>query len=90
MGQCPCEGLMSLHPGTKNGVLASLNAAQNTIANGNTTAACNRLQAVANQIAGQRGKQISVEDANALLAHIVAIRTELGCSPAHQQEYTHA
>jgi len=46
---------------------------------GNTTAACNQIGAYMNQVGAQSGRQISAEDAAAMLARAATVRNALGC-----------
>jgi len=65
--------------GTKNALLAKLNAALKKIQSNNSGAACGELQAFINLVDAQRGKAISTSDADSLIAAATQIRAVLGC-----------
>ncbi len=68
-----------LPAGTANSLLAKVNAAQASLAAGNTTDACNELAALINEASAQSGKKLTVAEAAAIIAAATAIRTALGC-----------
>jgi hypothetical protein len=68
-----------LPAGTANSLLAKVNAAQASLAAGNTTAACNELGALINEASAQSGKKLPSAEAAAIIAAAEAIRTALGC-----------
>jgi hypothetical protein len=68
-----------LPAGTANSLLAKVNAAQASLAAGNTTDACNDLGALINEASAQSGKKLTVAEAAAIIAAATAIRTALGC-----------
>ena len=70
----PSSGLPA---GTENSLLAKVGAAAEALAQGNTTAACNQLQALINA-AGAQANQHPTEAA-AIIAAAQATRTALGC-----------
>ncbi len=69
----------NLAGGTANSLLAKVNAAANSLARGNTTAACNELNALINEVNAQSGKKLKQDQAKAILDAAQAIRSALGC-----------
>lgn len=65
--------------GIENSLLAKVAAAASALARGNTTAACNDLQALANQTQGQAGQALTAEQAEEILAAIESIRVSIDC-----------
>jgi hypothetical protein len=63
----------------ENSLLAKLRAAEASLAHGNTTAACNELQALISEARAQSGKQLTPAQATAIITAAQAIRTALGC-----------
>ncbi len=61
-------GSLEIARGTKNALIAKLNAAIDSLERGQEQAAVNQLNAFINQIRAQRGKKIGVSDADALIA----------------------
>ena len=57
-------------PGIRNSLMASLDGAQASLAQGNLGAAINKLQALANKVEAQRGKALTNADADRILALI--------------------
>jgi hypothetical protein len=72
-------GDMNAPTGTKQSIISSLTAARTSLAAGDETAGCNQLKAAVNKVTAQRGKHLSTEQADALLADINEIRATLGC-----------
>jgi len=60
-------------------LLAKLQAAQTSLANGDTTAACNELEALINEAQAQSGKKLTVAQAMEIITDAKAIRTSIGC-----------
>lgn len=56
-----------------------LNNVINQIDAGNTASACNQLQAFTNAVQAQSGKQLTVDEANQLIASANQIKAALGC-----------
>jgi hypothetical protein len=71
------DSFTTIPAGTATSLEAKVQAAQNSLANGNTTAACNQLEALINEAQAQSGKKLKEAEANAIIA--AAIRTTLGC-----------
>ncbi|HMF97083.1 MAG TPA: HYR domain-containing protein, partial [Vicinamibacterales bacterium] len=67
---------MSMKDGTRNGLLAKLNAALADLA---TSGACGPLGAFINLVQAHQGKDIAAGDGAALIAKATQIRTVLGC-----------
>lgn len=65
--------------GIKNALLAKLNAALAKLQSNNTAAACGPLKAFINLVTAMRGKDISISDADALIAAATNIRAVIGC-----------
>jgi HYR domain-containing protein len=65
--------------GIRNALLVKLNAALKNIQRNNTGAACGELQAFINLADAQRGKAITVGDADSLIAASTQIRAVIGC-----------
>lgn len=68
-----------LHPGTANGLVAKVQAAQASLARGNTTAACNQLQALINAAQAQSGKKLTPAQASAITTNAQGVRSALAC-----------
>jgi YVTN family beta-propeller protein len=60
-------------PGTRNSMLSKLDNAEDAFDGGNTNAAINKLQALANEIEAQRDKKLTDAEADQLLALISAV-----------------
>jgi hypothetical protein len=69
----------NLQRGIANSLEAKLNAAQASLAAGNTTAACNQIDALINEVQAQSGKKLTPGQASAIITAAQAIRTALGC-----------
>jgi hypothetical protein len=65
--------------GTANSLIAKVNAAQASLAAGNTADTCDQLQALINDASAQSGKKLTVDQAKAIIAAAEAIRAALGC-----------
>jgi hypothetical protein len=68
-----------LPPGTENSLLAKVRAATAALARGDTTAACNQLNALINETNAQSGKKLTQGQANAIIDAAQAIRSTLAC-----------
>ena len=68
-----------LLPGIENSLLAKVAAAQDSVARGDTTAACNQLQALINEAQAQSDKHLTAAQATAIIIAAQTIRTDLGC-----------
>jgi hypothetical protein len=88
IGASPAEQLADLEiliptfglpPGTENSLLAKVRAAADSLAHGNTTAACNQLNALINEAQAQSGKKLTQEQAKAIIDAAQAIRSALAC-----------
>jgi hypothetical protein len=71
----------NLQPGIANSLEAKLNAAQASLAKGNTTAACNQINAFINEVQARTGpnKELTSAQANQLIAAANQIKATLGC-----------
>jgi hypothetical protein len=69
----------NLPQGTANSLLAKVNAATDSLAVGDTTAACNELNALINEVNAQSGKKLMQGQAQAIVDAAQAIRSALGC-----------
>jgi YVTN family beta-propeller protein len=58
---------------------AKVRAAQTALADGDTTGACDSLQALINETTAQSGKKLTVEQANHIIDAATDIRTQIGC-----------
>jgi hypothetical protein len=67
--------------GTKNALIAKLTTALGKLQSNDTAAACGPLQSFINEVNAQRGKDITVSDADALIAAATQIRAVDGCAP---------
>ena len=65
--------------GTRISLLAKLQAALAKVQASDTVAACGTVAAFINDVKAHRGNDISVVDADALIAKATQIRTVLGC-----------
>jgi hypothetical protein len=65
--------------GPGNSYLSKLQAIADKIGSGDSTAACNQLDAFVNEVNAQVGKKLTQEQADALLAEVAKIRTKAGC-----------
>lgn len=70
---------LATKPGTKNGLLVKLNAALAKVLATNNGPACGPLADFISLVNAQRGKDITVSDADALVAKATQIRAVLGC-----------
>ncbi len=70
---------LAANAGTKNSLLAKLNAALAKVSDPNNGAACGELAAFINEVTAKRGNGISTIDADALIAKATQIRAVLGC-----------
>ena len=70
---------LGLPSGTANSLLSKVHAVQTSLANGDTTAACNELQALINEAQAQSGKKLTGAQAMEIISAAQAIRTALGC-----------
>jgi alpha-tubulin suppressor-like RCC1 family protein len=70
---------MSLQPGVSNALLATLDAAQRAIDNGNTNAACGQLGAFARQVQAFSGRSLTLADASRLTSLAGQVRAIHGC-----------
>jgi hypothetical protein len=70
---------MSLDQGLTTSLIAKLQAAQNSLATSNTTAACNQLGAYINAAQAQSGKSLTVDQASQLIAATRLIQISLKC-----------
>jgi hypothetical protein len=70
---------LSAKEGTRNSLLVKLQAALAQVGADNAAAACGTLAAFINDVSAHRGNDISVVDADALIAKATKIRTVLGC-----------
>jgi hypothetical protein len=69
-----------LNAGQKNSLLAKLNAAADSIQRGNTSAACNQLNAFANEVgADQKAGNMTSVDAGNLIDGARLTQRSLGC-----------
>jgi hypothetical protein len=66
-------------PGLASGLLAKANAVQDKIDRGKIRPACNQLDAMINQVNGQRRHFDPREDANTLIEYLQNIQTQLDC-----------
>ena len=73
------RSLPNVPSGTKNALLAKLNAALTTLNAHNTAAACARMQDFINLVQAQSGKKIPAIVAAGLIADATQIRTTIGC-----------
>jgi hypothetical protein len=74
---------INLNQGIANSLDAKLHAVQDALASvkdGKTGAACNKLDAALNEISAQSGKDITVAQADALIADINRIKAVIGCA----------
>jgi hypothetical protein len=69
----------SLPHGTANSLLAKVDAATASLAAGDTTAACNELNALINEAQAQSGKKLTADQAKAITDLAQALLTALGC-----------
>jgi Tol biopolymer transport system component len=72
-------GSMGLSSGTANSLTTKLDGVLAKLSAGDTTAACNQLDAFINDCNAQRGKKLSNAEANQLINAAQQIRTALGC-----------
>jgi hypothetical protein len=70
------EGLTG---GTRQSLISKVDAAEQSLAKGKTTPACNQLQALLNHLKAQRGKKLTVDQADRLIAATQRAREEIGC-----------
>ena len=70
---------LNLPSGTTRTLLAKLNRAQNALAGGNVTAACNQLAAFVTQVKTQSGKKIPAPAAADLISAAQAVRCSVNC-----------
>ena len=70
---------LSMKDGTRISLLAKLQAALAKVQASDTVAACGTIAAFINDVTAHRGNDISVVDADALIAKATQIRTVLGC-----------
>jgi hypothetical protein len=70
---------MGAPAGTTHSLLAKLAAVQSSVANGNTTSACNQLSALIHEAQAQSGKKLTVDQANAIIAAVQDLSSALGC-----------
>lgn len=70
---------LAINAGLKQSLLANLEAALAKVQGSNTGTACSDLAAFINEVTAQRGKAITVVDADALIAKATQIRAVLGC-----------
>ena len=68
-----------LTPVIADSLLAKVGAAQASLAHGNTTAACNQLQALINQARAKSGKYLTADQATAIITADQASRPAIGC-----------
>ena len=73
------RSLPNVPSGTKNALLAKLNAALTALNAHNTAAACARMQDFINLVQAQSGKKIPAIVAAGLIADATQIRTTIGC-----------
>jgi len=73
------KGLPNVPSGTKNALVAKLNAALKALKANQTATACARLQDFINLVQAQSGKKISAIAASGLIADATQIRAMLGC-----------
>lgn len=66
-------------PGLESGLLDKANKVQNKIDGGKIRAACNQLDAMINQVNGQRDHFYAEDDADILIEFIENIKTQIGC-----------
>ncbi len=69
-----------LPAGIENSLLAKLRAADTSLASGNTTDTCNKLQDLINEASAQSGKSLQAAQATRIITDAQAIRSALGCS----------
>ena len=88
IGSSPAEQLtdvgtliqgFGLPHGMANSLLAKVGAAQASLAVGDTTGACDALQALINEAQAQSGQHLTAAQATAIIVAAQAIRTALGC-----------
>ena len=73
-------GNTGLSQGNKNSLTAKLQAAQSSLAAGNTTAACNQLDAFSNEVQAKlKSGALTTQEAKALLDSIMEVKTVIGC-----------
>ncbi len=70
---------LNLPVGIKTSLRAKVAAARVAVAFGETEFACDTLQSLINQSTAQRGKNLTVEQANNIIADATQIRSVLGC-----------
>lgn len=70
---------LGLPQGSESSMVAKVNAALNSIASGNTTAACGQLQALIKEAQAQSGKKLAASDAAKIIAAAQKIMTSIGC-----------
>jgi hypothetical protein len=68
-----------LPAGLANSLLVKAHAVQTSFANGNTTAACNQLNALINEAQAQSGKKLPAVQANQLIGGARLASKMLGC-----------
>jgi len=73
------KSLPNVPSGTKNALVAKLNAALTALKNNSTPTACARLHDFINLVQAQSGKKISAVAASGLIADATQIRAMLGC-----------
>jgi hypothetical protein len=72
---------LNTKPGVKNGLLFQLNTALAGLQYNNPVVACGALKSFIDMVSAQRGKAISVSDADYLIAAATQIRAVIGCNP---------
>jgi hypothetical protein len=65
--------------GTLISLVAKARAAQASLDKGNTSAACNQLQALINEAQAQSGRRLTADQATAIVAAARDLRAALGC-----------
>ena len=69
----------NLPKGNENSLIVKLQSAQNSLAAGDTTSACDQLTAFINAVNAQTGKALTADQAGQLIAGAEQIKTMLGC-----------
>jgi HYR domain/PLAT/LH2 domain len=72
---------LNTKPGVKNGLLFQLNTALAGLQYNNSVVACGALKSFIDLVNAQRGKAISISDADYLIAAATQIRAVIGCNP---------
>jgi thrombospondin type 3 repeat protein len=71
---------LGLPQGIENSLLVKIQGASSALTNGQTTAACGKLDALINEVQAQSGKKIPASTAADLIAAVQQIKASLGCS----------